>query len=202
MDKKILDHFKANDPIIYSYAVKIESIAHYKKGSSKNYFLRLCREIICQQLSMKAGETIFNRFKSLYKKGGVTPKAVMATDHDKLLKAGMSNSKAKYVKNLAQAVLEGKLDLKKIDEMTDEEVKTELIKIKGIGPWTAEMFLMFTLLRPDIFSHGDLGLRKAIKKIYGFKKDPSIKTVERIIKKWTPYKSYASLVLWHSLEVV
>jgi DNA-3-methyladenine glycosylase II len=202
MDKKILDHFKNADPVIYSHAVKIKSIDHYKKGSSKNYFLRLCREIICQQLSMKAGETIFGRFKGLYKKGGVTPKAVFSTPHEKLLKAGMSNSKASYVKNLAQAVMDKKLDLKNIDTLEDEEIKAQLVRIKGIGPWTAEMFLMFTLLRPNVFSHGDLGLRKAIKRIYGFKKEPSLRTVERIISKWSPYKSYASLVLWHSLEVV
>ncbi len=199
MDKKIIEHFRKNDPILYPYALRIKSIDHYKNGGAKNYFLRLCREIVSQQLSMKAGETIFNRFKNLFKKG-LTPDAILNSSHEKLLSVGMSNSKARYVRNLAEAVKKGDLDLKKIDRLTDEEIKTQLVRVKGIGPWTAEMFLMFTLLRPDVFSHGDLGLRKAIKKIYGFKKEPSVRTIERIIKKWTPYKTYASLVLWHSID--
>jgi DNA-3-methyladenine glycosylase II len=202
MDKNILEHFKKNDPILHGYAVMIKSLDHYKKGSSKDYFLRLCREIVSQQLSTTAGDTIFMRFKKLFEKSGLTPKVIIQTPHEKLLSVGMSNSKARYVKNLAEAVINGSLDLKGIDKMADEEVKAALIRIKGIGPWTAEMFLMFTLLRPDVFSHGDLGLRKAIRNIYGFKKDPSLRTVERIVAKWSPYKTYASLVLWRSLEVI
>lgn len=118
------------------------------------------------------------------------------------MSVGMSNSKAKYVKNLAEAVINKKLDLKKFDKMSDDNIKAELVKVKGIGPWTAEMFLMFTLHRPDVFSPGDLGLRKAIKRIYGFKKDPSSRTVSRIVSKWVPYRTFASLVLWESLEVI
>ncbi len=112
----------------------------------------------------------------------------------------MSNAKAKYLKYLAEAVISGKLQLNKLDSLPDEEVKKQLIQVKGIGPWTAEMFLMFTLGRPDVFSHGDLGLRKGLKKIYGFKKDPSIKKVEKIIQKWSPYKTFASLILWEVIE--
>ena len=85
--------------------------------------------------------------------------------------------------------------------MDDDTIIRELIKVKGIGRWTAEMFLMFVLCRPDVFSHGDLGLRKAIKKIYGFKKEPTTKQIERIVKKWSPYKTYASRLLWTSLEI-
>lgn len=202
MDKKILTHFKKTDPLLYSTAIKIKVVRKLIKGNKEDYFLELCDAIVGQQLSGKAADTIFGRFKNIYKNGGVTPKAVLDTPHETLLRVGMSNSKAKYVKNLAGAVQDGKLDLKNIDKLSDEEVKKQLVQIKGIGPWTAEMFLMFTLVRPDIFSHGDLGLRKGIKKIYGFKKDPSIKTIERIIKKWSPYKTYASLVLWRSLEVI
>jgi DNA-3-methyladenine glycosylase II len=84
--------------------------------------------------------------------------------------------------------------------LTDREVITELIKVKGIGPWTSEMFLMFVLGREDVFSHGDLGLRKGIKKIYGFKKDPTKKQTEKIVSRWSPYKTYASRVLWFSVE--
>ncbi len=112
----------------------------------------------------------------------------------------MSNAKAKYVKNLAETIIKGIIEIDNLDDLSDEEVKKELLQVKVIGPWTAEMFLMFTLVRPDVFSHGDLGLKKGIKKIYRFKKDPSIKTVEIIIKKWSPYKTYACLILWESME--
>lgn len=200
MDKKILSHFKKHDPLLHSFAVKIAVIKIIKKENPKKYFLKLCDEITGQQLSAASANAIFTRFKKLYPKG-VTPKAVLATPHAKLRKVGMSNAKARYLKYLAEAVVKGKLQLDKLDLLPDEEVKNQLIQVKGIGPWTAEMFLMFTLGRPDVFSHGDLGLRKGLKKIYGFRKDPSIKRVEKIISKWSPYKTFASLILWEVLEV-
>ncbi len=199
MDKKILSHFKKQDPLLHSFAVKITVIKILKPENPKNYFLALCDAIAGQQLSGKAADAIFARFKTLYPKG-VAPKAVFDTKHEKLRAAGMSNAKARYLRNLAEAVVNGKLHLDNLSNLSDEEVKKQLIQVKGIGPWTAEMFLMFTLGRPDIFSHGDLGLRKGLKKIYGFKKFPSIRTVERITKKWSPYKTYASMILWKSLE--
>ena len=109
--------------------------------------------------------------------------------------------KVKYIKDLAQKTLDKTLDLSKLTNMTDGDVLTELTKVKGIGPWTAEMFLMFTLGREDVFSHGDLGLKNAIKKLYGFKKDPSKKQVEKIVNKWSPYRTFACRILWKSLEI-
>jgi len=200
MNKKILEHFRKNDPLLHSYAIKVKVIKILKKVDPENYFLKLCDAIAGQQLSGKAADAIFARFKKLYPKG-VTPKSVLETNHEKLRSVGMSNAKARYLRNLAGAVVNGKLHLDNLNNLSDEEVKRQLTQVKGIGPWTAEMFLMFTLGREDVFSHGDLGLRKGLKKIYGFKKDPSIKTAERIIKKWSPYKTYASLILWESLEI-
>ncbi|KKQ23872.1 MAG: putative DNA-3-methyladenine glycosylase [Candidatus Roizmanbacteria bacterium GW2011_GWC2_37_13] len=203
MNKKVLNHFKKNDPLLYSFAIKVGNDLKpflTQKANPKNYFSSLCREIIGQQLSGKVAEVIFDRFSKLYPKG-INPKVIINTTYEKLRKVGMSNAKAKYVKNLAEAVNDNSLQVDRLDSLSDEEVKKQLIKVKGIGPWTAEMFLMFTLARPDVFSHGDLGLRKGIKKIYGFKKDPSLKTVEKIIKKWSPYKTYASLILWESFDV-
>ncbi len=200
MDKKILNHFKKNDPLLHAFSLRIGEFKVLKKEKPENYFLKLCDTIAGQQLSGKAADAIFSRFMRLYPKG-LTPGAVLKTRHEKLRGAGMSNAKAKYLKNLAQAVFSNKLRLASLDSLSDIEVIKQLVQVKGIGPWTAEMFLMFTLGRPDVFSHGDLGLRKGIKKIYGFKKDPGIKKVEKIIKKWSPYKTYASLILWESLEV-
>jgi DNA-3-methyladenine glycosylase II len=98
-------------------------------------------------------------------------------------------------------VLDKTIHLEKLDKLSNEEIIRELTQVKGIGPWTAEMFLMFSLKREDVFSHGDLGLRNAIQKIYGFKEKPTIQQVEKIIKKWSPYKTYACRILWKSLMI-
>lgn len=203
MIKKILDHFKKNDPLLFGYALKVRNdIKSFptKKEKPENYFLRLCRSIISQQLSGASAEAIFSRFIKKYP-AGLTHQSILNTPDEQLRALGLSTGKTKYLKNLAQALVDDQYFLSKLDQLSNELVIEELTKIKGIGPWTAEMFLMFTLGREDVFSHGDLGLRNGLKKIYGFKKDPSLKTVERIIKKWSPYKTYASMILWESLEI-
>jgi DNA-3-methyladenine glycosylase II len=197
---KILNHFKKNDPMLYSYFLKIGTLEPIKKDTPGNYFSRLCREIIGQQLSDKSSEAILLRFTKLFSNRRARPSDVIDLPHETLRKTGMSHAKARYVRNLAEAILGGELDVSRLDRLTDREVIAELIKVKGIGPWTSEMFLMFVLGREDIFSHGDLGLRKGIKKIYKFKKDPTKKQIENIISRWSPYKTYASRVLWMSLE--
>lgn len=201
MNKKILNHFKKNDPILYSYAVKVEELEVIKKDRPENYFYRLCREIICQQLSNKAGQSIFGRFKKLFPNGSATVPDIFSISHERLRGSGMSNAKARYVKNLAGAIIHGDLPIFHLDSMTDEEILKVLTKVKGIGPWTAQMFLMFTLGREDIFSHGDLGLRKGIMKVYRLKTQPTKNQIKKIISKWPPYKTYASRILWASLEI-
>ena len=120
---------------------------------------------------------------------------------EKIRSTGPSWSKVSYIKNIARAVVSGNLDLQKINEKSDEDVIVELTKIKGIGRWTAEMFLMFTLGREDIFSYGDLGLRKGIMKLYGYKKEPTVKQMEKLTNRWKPYRTYAARILWRSLEI-
>jgi len=199
--KEILNHFKKNDPILYSYFLKIGKLEPIKKDIPRNYFSRLCKEIIGQQLSDKSSEAILSRFNILFSNRCARPSDVMSLSHDKLRATGMSHAKARYVRNLAEAITKGDIRTADIDSMTDEEVIAELTKVKGIGPWTAEMFLMFVLGRKNVFSFGDLGLRKAMRNIYGFKKDPTKKQMEKIIAHWSPYKTYGSRVLWHSLEL-
>ncbi len=201
MHKKILSHFKTNDPILYSFAVNIGAIDPIKKDKPVNYFYRLCREIICQQLSNKAGETIFGRFKKLFPKGTITAQDILDKSLEELRASGMSNAKARYVRNLAEHVMKGNLQFSKFDSMDDDEIRKELLQVKGIGPWTCEMFLMFVMAREDVFSHGDLGLRKGIMKVYKLKKEPKKEKVEKIISRWSPYKTYASRILWASLEL-
>lgn len=164
-----------------------------------DYFEDLVGAIVSQQLSTKAAETIFRRLKDLFKDRRLTPEGVLKLNDEKARKAGMSYQKIKYIKDLATKVQNKALNLTKLDALSDGEVIAQLISVKGIGQWTAEMFLIFTLKREDVFSHGDLGLNNAVKKIYKLQKY-SEKTAEKIISKWSPYKTYAALILWKSLD--
>jgi len=201
MDKKILNHFKKHDPVLYGYSLRIGPLEKIKKEKPLKYFHRLSREIICQQLSGASGDAIFNRFLKLFPDQIITPKHVVSVTHEALRNVGMSHAKADYVANLAHAVIDNDVNFIRFDSMTDQEVIDELTKVKGIGHWTAEMFLMFVLGRPDVFSHGDLGLRKAIRRIYGFKNEPARNQIETVVTKWSPYKTFASRLLWASLEL-
>lgn len=197
MISKIKRHFQQVDPVLYSAIKKLDLL---EKADPENYFAKLCGEIINQQLSDKASATIFARFKKLYPGGKITPRHTLKLSHEDIRSVGPSNAKVKFIRELAQKVVNGEVNLEKFDGLNDEAVITELTKIKGIGPWTAEMFMMFSLGRTDIFSHGDLGLKKAIKKLYGFKKDPSRERLDAITKKWSPYRTYACLVLWQVID--
>lgn len=201
MNKKILNHFKKHDPLLYSYAIRVGKLETIKKYKIENYFCRLCREIVCQQLSDKSGEAIFGRFQKLFPNGLVTALDILSISHDRLRASGMSHAKARYVQNLAEAIIHGDLPIYHLDSMADEDVLEILTKVKGIGPWTAQMFLMFTLGREDIFSPGDLGLKKGMMKVYKLKTEPTKNKIEKIISKWSPYKTYASRILWESLEL-
>jgi DNA-3-methyladenine glycosylase II len=166
----------------------------------RDIFTELVSHIIGQQLSGKAADTIEGRFrKLLHTKKPYSPTEILSLDDESVRAAGLSYSKIKYIKGLAKAVVNGELDLTIVNELSDEEVIVHLTKIKGIGRWTAEMTLMFTLKRPDVFSLGDNGLVSAISKLYGIdKKD--IKAVEKISEKWKPYRTYAARYLWKSLD--
>lgn len=198
MDKKVLVHFQSVDPILFAICKQSKPITLQK---SQDYFSDLVEAIICQQLSDKAGVTIFGRFQKLFPNKKITPEQVLSLTDLVIRNVGPSWSKVRFMKNLAQAVMDGNLNLGALDTHTDEEVIKELTKVKGIGPWTAEMFLMFSLGREDIFSHGDLGLRRAIQKLYHFKKEPTRKQIEKISRTWSPYRTYACRILWRSLEI-
>lgn len=196
---KYIKHFKSVDETLsklINLFGPIQYRAKYKEGK-KYYFENLVISIIGQQLSIKAAESIKNRVFT-YLNFNVKAISFIHADKSELRNCGLSNSKIDYIKNLSIAVQSGELDLKGIDELTDEEVIKELTKIKGIGNWTAEMFLIFSLKRPDVFSFSDVGLLNAIKKIYG--KDLEKKEIQTITDNWKPYRSYAAMYLWKSLE--
>lgn len=199
MTKNALSHFRVVDPILFSLAQTITLEEHVPRSPDR-YFVSLCEEIIGQQLSGKVADVLFDRFEKLFPKRRVSPKRVLAISEETLRATGMSWSKTRFIRDLAQHVLTKSVQLGQLAQWTDEDVIGELTRVKGIGPWTAEMFLMFSLGREDVFSYGDLGLRKAIAKRYGFKKEPTKKQMEKIVNKWKPYRTWAARILWKSLE--
>src|SRR5215217_6266485 len=172
----------------------------FKLKFHKNIPLRLCASIMSQQLSTKVAKVIFHRFLELYGGEEPTPEQIAATPLETLRGIGLSNAKAQYVLNVAQFCMAHSLTDKKLKKMSDEEVIDLLTQIKGVGRWTVEMLLMFTLGREDVFSPDDYGIQVAMKKIY--KLDDSNKrelreAMQKIAAKWSPYRTYACLHLWH-----
>ena len=162
-------------------------------------FQALLHAIISQQLSTKAAATIARRFDALY--GGVpTPVAVAATTDEQLRAVGLSAQKLVYMRDLCRRIRDGSLPLHAFDAMSDDEVIAALTKVKGIGRWTAEMFLMFRLHRPDVLPVGDLGIVKAVQKAYRLRKTPTPERLTRIGESWRPYRSIACWYLWASLD--
>ncbi len=197
MDKAI-KHFKKVDPVLYEIALKIKIEEHEKP---QDYFIDLVESIVSQQLSIKAADTIFGRLEKLFKNERINPEELLKIPDQKIRDAGISFSKIKYIKGIAQAIIDKQLDLKKLNELNDEEAIGELIKLKGVGQWTAEMFLMFTLGRLDVFSTGDLGLQNAIIKLYKLSNKPSKEKLLEISQRWSPHRTIASRILWKSLDI-
>ena len=186
-------HFKKSDPVLYKAALlhAIEDVVR-----SPDVFGDLVHAIINQQLSGKAADTIQGRLEAKIGKKGITPKSILKLSPAAMRTAGLSTAKVKAIRNVAKAVDAKKLDLENIHLEEDGKVIETLTSVKGIGPWTAEMILMFSLGRVDIFSKGDLGLRKGIMHLYGLKKMPTDKQMDALAKLWAPYRTYAARVLW------
>lgn len=195
MYQKAIDHFKKVDPLLYELAKSIDPFVLEK---SPNHFIRLVRAIVGQQLSVKAASTIFGRFEKLFKKD-INAEDILKLKDDDIRACGISYPKIKYIKDLAKKVRDKELLLETFEEANEETIIANLTQVKGIGIWSAEMFLMFALARPDVFSVGDLGLRNAMIKLYGLEK-PNNETLIKISQKWSPYRTYACRILWQSLD--
>jgi DNA-3-methyladenine glycosylase II len=166
----------------------------------RDAFEALCMSIASQQLSVKAAATIFGRFCDLFPPDRKpTPERVMQLTEDQIRAAGFSRPKAAFIKDLAAHVLDGRLDLKGLKRHSDDEVMRQLIAVKGIGRWTAEIFLMFRLGRPDIFPADDLGLINAVHRAYKLRKRPDAKRLRALAETWRPHRSVAAWYLWQSL---
>lgn len=165
-----------------------------------DHLAMLVRAIVFQQLSTKAASTIHGRLMTLMPGERPTPAALAVVTDEQFRTAGISRQKAAYLRDLAQKVADGVVPLEDVDAMTDDEVIASLTRIKGIGRWTAEMFLIFRLLRPDVLPVDDLGILNAIQRAYGLRKRPKPDRVRRIGEAWRPYRSVASWYLWRSLD--
>ena len=163
-------------------------------------FETLCRTIASQQLSIKAADTIYGRFCDLFPKRRPTPALVMTLDDDRIRACGFSRAKTAFIKDLASHVADGRLDLKRLRRHPDEEVLRQLVAVKGIGRWTAEVFLMFRLGRPDVLPADDLGLMNAVHRAYRMRKRPTAKVLRKMGERWAPYRSIAAWYLWASLS--
>ncbi len=186
-------HFKKSDPLLYRAAQEWK-IADIKV--SKDLFRDIVWTIIGQQLSGRAADTIFARFKKSFPRGKITSKRLLALQEEEMRACGLSGAKACAIRAFAKAVECNELDLSGLAALDDAEVLATLTRIKGIGPWTAEMILMFSLGRLDIFSKGDLGLRKGMVRLYRLKTFPNEKKFLKIAAAWSPYRTYAARILW------
>ena len=168
---------------------------------NKDYFQSLLRSIVFQQLSGKAANTIYGRLINLIPKHAtLSPEEVLKMDKDDMRGAGLSFQKISYVKNLSKFFGDNTFHKKDVERMTDEEISIELTQIKGIGQWTVDMFLMFTLNRPDIMPYTDLGIQKGFKQIFNMDNLPSKKEMETHSKKWKPYRTLACWYLWRVVD--
>lgn len=188
--------FLRKDPILGEI---IDKVGDYSLKKRTHHFAVLVESIISQQLATNAAEAIFRRFRKLYPQFPTTAQ-ILSTRKSKLRKAGLSGMKIDYLKDLARNIEEGKLNMKSLPKMSDDEVVEHLTQVKGIGRWTAEMFLIFSLGRQDVLPVHDLGLRKGVQVAFSLAELPKPKEVEKLGERWRPYRSIATWYLWKSLK--
>ena len=189
------------DPVLAKVIASV-SLKPLKRTNdfADDYFVTLLRSIISQQISTKAAASISARFLNLFKGVAPTPKQLLKMNDDKLRSAGLSGSKVTYLKDLAAHVADGRLDLVHVATLPEDEVMSELVAVKGIGPWTAEMFMMFSLRKDDVFSYGDLGLVNSITRLYKLRRPVTRARLEKIVNNWRPYRTLAARYLWAHLD--
>ena len=194
---KAIRHLKSADPVL---AAIIDQIGPCKMEYGEPTFHSLAEAILYQQLNGKAAVTIFNRFTALAG-NPLTPEGILKLSDAQMREVGLSRQKTSYLRDLAEKTKAGLLEFERMPEMSEEDVIAHLTQVKGVGVWTAHMFLMFTLRRPDILPTGDYGVQAAIKKHYKKRKWPKPDVMQKIAKTWAPYRSIACWYLWKSLDV-
>jgi DNA-3-methyladenine glycosylase II len=171
-----------------------------RRGSRPDPFEAVARAIVGQQLSTKAARSIWEKLLSQFGGETPTPEALLRKRPQTLRKAGLSNAKVEFLRDLASRVKDGRLDFSRIKDLPDGDVIADLIEVKGVGQWTAEMFLMFHLAREDVVSVGDLGIRRAVQIAYGMEELPGPEELEKLAEAWRPHRTLACLYLWRSLD--
>ncbi|KMP10818.1 DNA-3-methyladenine glycosylase [Candidatus Nitromaritima sp. SCGC AAA799-A02] len=195
--KEILKHFDRNDPVM---AEVIRRVGPFKLKRNKNYFVVLCKAIVAQQISTAAADTITARFQALFDGHAPTPGRVLAFSEGTLRGVGLSRQKAAYLKDLSRQFEEKKVRPHRLHYMDNEEVIRQLTGVHGIGRWTAEMFLIFSLNRLDVLPVGDLGLQLALKKLYGMRKLPTVKRMRTLGRRWHPFETVATWYSWRTQD--
>ncbi len=195
--RRAINHLKKSDPVIREI---IERVGPYRIEYGDPVFHSLAEAIVYQQLNGKAASTIFKRFAALAGEP-LTPEGIMKVTDQQMRSAGLSKQKTSYLRDLAERTHRGELNFAELADLPDEEVIECLTRVKGIGVWTAHMFLMFSLRRPNVLPTGDFGVKMAIKKHYKKRKPPNPKQMEKIAKCWEPYRSVACWYLWRSLDI-
>ena len=171
-----------------------------RRGRPTEAYGALLRAIVGQQLSTKAARTIYGRLAALFGDRAPSPHELLTVDEEKLRGVGLSRAKAGYLRSLAEHVIAGELELDRLTELPDDEVAAQLTAVKGLGQWTADMFLIFHLRRPDVLPVGDLGIRRAVQLAYGLEGLPAPAELTALAEPWRPHRSLACLYLWRSLD--
>ena len=195
--RKAVNHLKKSDPVLRAI---IERVGPCRMEFGSPEFSSVAEAIVYQQLNGKAALTIFKRFAALAGEP-LTPEGILKLSNAQLRSVGLSKQKSSYLKDLSEKTAAGALDFSRLHELPDDEVIKHLTQVKGIGVWTAHMFLMFSLRRPDVLPTGDYGIQVAIKKHYKKRKLPKPDVMAKIAKPWAPYRSVACWYLWRSLDI-
>jgi DNA-3-methyladenine glycosylase II len=203
VDAVAVEHLRESDPVMLALIdqIGIDSVSVPRPDRPSDHYGTLVRSIVGQQLSTKAARSIWMRLIERYGGQAPTPEQVLADDPDAMrMAAGLSRAKVVYLRSLAEHVQSGDLKLDRLSELPDDEVIAELVAVKGLGVWSAHMFLMFHLERPDVLPTGDLGIRRAIMLRYGLDTLPEAAEIETIAEPWQPYRTLACRYLWRSLD--
>ena len=196
--RKAILHLKKSDPVMRNL---IERIGPCRMEFGEPTFHSLAEAIVYQQLNGKAAVTIFKRFADAAGGTPVTPEGILRMTEQQMREAGLSKQKSLYLRDLAEKTKAGLLNFDRLADLPDDEIIEHLTQVKGVGVWTAHMFLMFTLRRPDVLPTGDYGVQVAMKKHYRKRKLPKPRDMEKIAKAWSPYRSIACWYLWRSLDI-
>jgi DNA-3-methyladenine glycosylase II len=201
-DNRAVRRLAESDPVMGALIEELGplDLEARRRGRPADPYGALLRSIVGQQLSTKAARSIYGRLTEIFGGHPPTPQELLAADPERVRSAGLSRPKVAYLRDLAERIVDGDLDVEGLAELPDEEVAEQLIAVKGLGQWTVDMFLIFHLGRPDVLPVGDLGIRRAVERVYGLDEPPDAKTIERIAEPWRPQRSLASLYLWRSLD--